>query len=72
MPSYSISISVPRTASTSSAGCTKEFYAATAASEVGYESASQFNREYSRLVGQPLIRDIKALRAADISATGLL
>jgi len=35
------------------------------------ESASQFNREYSRLFGQPLIRDIKALRA-DISATGLL
>jgi AraC-like DNA-binding protein len=36
--------------------------AATVAFEVGYESASQFNREYSRLFGQPPIRDIKALR----------
>jgi AraC-like DNA-binding protein len=27
--------------------------AATAAFEVGYESASQFNREYGRLFGQP-------------------
>jgi AraC-like DNA-binding protein len=34
--------------------------AASAAFEVGYESASQFNREYSRLFGQPPIRDIKA------------
>jgi AraC-like DNA-binding protein len=37
--------------------------AATVAFEVGYESASQFNREYSRLFGQPPIRDIKALRS---------
>jgi AraC-like DNA-binding protein len=35
--------------------------AATVAFEVGYESASQFNREYSRLFGQPPLRDIKAL-----------
>ncbi len=34
--------------------------AATAAFEVGYESASQFNREYSRLFGQPPMRDVKA------------
>ncbi|MGD0547105.1 MAG: AraC family transcriptional regulator, partial [Terracidiphilus sp.] len=34
--------------------------AASAAFEVGYESASQFNREYSRLFGQPPMRDIKA------------
>ena len=34
--------------------------AASAAFEVGYESASQFNREYSRFFGQPPIRDIKA------------
>jgi AraC-like DNA-binding protein len=27
---------------------------------VGYESASQFNREYSRFFGQPPMRDIKA------------
>ena len=38
--------------------------AASAAFEVGYESASQFNREYSRLFGQPPMRDIKANRLA--------
>jgi AraC-like DNA-binding protein len=32
--------------------------AATAAFEVGYESASQFSREYSRFFGQPPMRDI--------------
>jgi AraC-like DNA-binding protein len=37
--------------------------AATAAFEVGYESASQFNREYSRLFGQPPIRDVRTLRS---------
>ena len=36
--------------------------ATTAAFEVGYESASQFNREYSRLFGQPPMRDIRTLR----------
>ncbi|MGD0681994.1 MAG: AraC family transcriptional regulator [Terracidiphilus sp.] len=36
--------------------------AASAAFEVGYESASQFNREYSRFFGQPPMRDIKAHR----------
>jgi AraC-like DNA-binding protein len=34
--------------------------AASAAFEVGYESASQFNREYSRFFGLPPMRDIKA------------
>jgi len=37
--------------------------AATVAFAVGYESASQFNREYSRLFGQPPIRDIRNLRS---------
>jgi AraC-like DNA-binding protein len=37
--------------------------AASAAFEVGYESASQFNREYNRLFGQPPIRDIRTLRS---------
>jgi len=37
--------------------------AASAAFEVGYESASQFNREYSRFFGQPPMRDIRTLRA---------
>lgn len=36
--------------------------ATSAAYEVGYESVSQFTREYSRLFGQPPMRDIKALR----------
>lgn len=35
--------------------------AASAAFSVGYESASQFNREYSRLFGAPPMRDIKRL-----------
>jgi AraC-like DNA-binding protein len=37
--------------------------AASAAFEVGYESATQFNREYSRFFGQPPMRDIRSLRA---------
>lgn len=37
--------------------------AASAAFEVGYESASQFNREYSRFFGRSPMRDIRALRA---------
>lgn len=36
--------------------------AATAAYRVGYESASQFSREYSRLFGQPPARDVARLR----------
>ncbi len=38
--------------------------AASAAFEVGYESPSQFNREYKRFFGQPPMRDIQALRAS--------
>jgi AraC-like DNA-binding protein len=49
--------------------------AASAAFEVGYESASQFNREYSRLFGQLPLRDIRTLRlpgaaALDAAANG--
>lgn len=36
--------------------------ATSAAYEVGYESVSQFNREYSRFFGQPPMRDIKSIR----------
>ncbi|USX25942.1 AraC family transcriptional regulator [Oxalobacteraceae bacterium OTU3CINTB1] len=36
--------------------------AASAAFEVGYESASQFNREYSRVFGLSPMRDVRALR----------
>jgi AraC-like DNA-binding protein len=42
---------------------TDELDAASAAFEVGYESPSQFNREYKRFFGQPPVRDIQALRA---------
>ncbi|MBR5704403.1 MAG: helix-turn-helix transcriptional regulator, partial [Deltaproteobacteria bacterium] len=35
--------------------------AGTAAFRVGYESQSQFTREYRRLFGTPPLRDIKAL-----------
>ena len=37
--------------------------AASAAFEVGYESPSQFNREYRRFFGQPPMRDIRTLRS---------
>lgn len=36
--------------------------AASAAFEVGYESPTQFSREYSRFFGQPPMRDVRALR----------
>jgi AraC-like DNA-binding protein len=43
--------------------------ATNAAYEVGYESVSQFSREYSRFFGQPPMRDIKALRDSKVAAT---
>jgi AraC-like DNA-binding protein len=43
--------------------------AASAAFEVGYESASQFSREYSRFFGQPPIRDIKSRRQSVTAAS---
>ena len=47
---------------------TNDLDAASAAFEVGYESASQFNREYRRFFGHPPIRDIKALRDGKVVA----
>ena len=44
--------------------------ATSAAYEVGYESVSQFNREYSRFFGQPPIRDVKALRESNVVPIG--
>jgi AraC-like DNA-binding protein len=41
---------------------TERLDAATAAFEVGYESPSQFSREYSRVFGAPPLRDITSLR----------
>ncbi|PMS21586.1 AraC family transcriptional regulator CmrA [Trinickia dabaoshanensis] len=43
---------------------------ATAAFRVGYESASQFSREYRRLFGEPPARDIARLRASPVVAVG--
>src|SRR4051812_40128423 len=43
---------------------TEELDAANAAFAVGYESPSQFNREYKRLFGKPPKRDVQALRAS--------
>jgi AraC-like DNA-binding protein len=40
--------------------------ASNAAYDVGYESVSQFSREYSRFFGQPPMRDIKALRDSKV------
>jgi len=40
---------------------TERVDASTAAFQVGYESPSQFSREYSRLFGAPPLRDIKGL-----------
>jgi AraC-like DNA-binding protein len=42
----------------------ENFDATNAAYQVGYESPSQFSREYSRLFGAPPIRDIERLRTA--------
>lgn len=36
--------------------------ATSAAYEVGYQSVSQFSREYSRLFGRPPLRDVRSLR----------
>ena len=46
--------------------------AASAAFEVGYESPTQFNREYSRFFGQPPMRDIRTLRPSGVPATELI
>lgn len=42
--------------------------AATAAHSVGYESASQFNREYRRMFGEPPRRDVERLRTLSLGA----
>ena len=47
---------------------TGELDAASAAFKVGYESPSQFNREYGRFFGRSPIRDIKPLRDGKVVA----
>lgn len=49
---------------------TEHIDAATAAFEVGYESPSQFSREYSRRFGAPPLRDIQKLRQAVVAQSG--
>ena len=44
--------------------------AATAAFQVGYESASQFSREYKRFFGQPPMTDVRATRYTTIIGMG--
>jgi AraC-like DNA-binding protein len=44
--------------------------ATSVAFEVGYESASQFNREYKRFFGQPPMRDIKSRRVDELTSAG--
>ncbi|RDJ22030.1 AraC family transcriptional regulator [Bosea caraganae] len=46
---------------------TEELDAGVAALKVGYESVTQFNREYRRLFGAPPRRDIQALLAAGVA-----
>jgi len=41
---------------------TEHLDATTAAFQVGYESPSQFSREYNRLFGAPPLRDVTNLR----------
>src|SRR6202158_2083150 len=41
---------------------TENYDAGSAAMGGGYESTTQFSREYSRLFGQPPIRNVRALR----------
>ena len=44
--------------------------AASAAFQVGYESPSQFNREYKRFFGQPPMRDVKTRRFSESTTLG--
>ena len=48
---------------------TERVDAATAGHRVGYESQSQFNREYSRFFGAPPARDMKRLREQQLPVT---
>jgi AraC-like DNA-binding protein len=48
---------------------TERLDAASAAMQVGYESPTQFSREYSRQFGAPPLRDIKNLRRQTVSVS---
>jgi AraC-like DNA-binding protein len=47
---------------------TEHMDAGTAAVRVGYESASQFSREYSRVFGAPPQRDVKRMRSTNVAS----
>lgn len=44
----------------------ENFDATRAALEVGYESPTQFNREYARMFGEPPLKDMKRLKADEM------
>ncbi len=44
--------------------------AATAGHRVGYDSPSQFSREYARIFGAPPLRDVARLKAGDLLSAG--
>jgi len=44
--------------------------AATAGHRVGYDSPSQFSREYARVFGAPPLRDVARLKAGDLMSAG--
>lgn len=48
---------------------TEDSDAANAAYRVGYESVTQFNREYRRLFGAPPVKDVRTLRATHAADT---
>lgn len=50
---------------------TEQLDATRAALQVGYESPSQFSREYSRLFGAPPLRDVASLRRRPSTGRGL-
>ncbi|PHM73471.1 AraC family transcriptional regulator [Xenorhabdus kozodoii] len=51
---------------------TQHHNATTTAFQVGYESTSQFNREYSRLFGESPCRDIKRFRVTQMKKIGII
>jgi AraC-like DNA-binding protein len=44
--------------------------AATAGHRVGYDSPSQFSREYARVFGAPPLRDVARLKTRDLTSAG--
>ena len=50
---------------------TRRFDAGEVAHHVGYESPSQFTREYKRLFGNPPLKDLKALQDNCTGPSGL-